>query len=87
MVPLYACFPEPLPPLALGYKQLIVLEREAELGDMLSCVVLNTVKPRTRTLKRHVIELARALDVVHAQGLVHGGVRPAHVFLTAAGAA
>jgi serine/threonine protein kinase len=58
-----------------------MLQDEGVLGDMLNTVVLNPVRQSSKRMLRYMSDICKALVVLHNSGVIHGGVKPACMFL------
>eukprot|EP00744_Colponema_vietnamica_P000651 GILI01001143.1.p1 GENE.GILI01001143.1~~GILI01001143.1.p1 ORF type:complete len:753 (+),score=218.18 GILI01001143.1:205-2463(+) len=65
------------------YKTLVLLLEEGILGDMLRTVVLNPVRPSNRVCMRYLCDVAKGLIAIHNCNIIHGGVKPSGIYLSA----
>eukprot|EP00164_Ancoracysta_twista_P003101 GFYU01004136.1.p1 GENE.GFYU01004136.1~~GFYU01004136.1.p1 ORF type:complete len:736 (-),score=254.85 GFYU01004136.1:493-2700(-) len=65
------------------YKTLVLLMEEGILGDVLSTVVKNPVRPSNRLALRYLCDIAKGLIAVHNCNIIHGRIKPSSIYLDA----
>jgi eukaryotic-like serine/threonine-protein kinase len=60
---------------------LILLLKEGVLGNMDTLIVKNPEKPTMQKIVKYFGQIAKAMDILHSNNLIHCGIKPSNIFM------